>query len=124
MRRKLNTPAIFLCALAMGAWVGASLHLSSQPITLTQSGATCQSCYNVLAFISKQSKKPQIVASNAIDRSACAVCVAGALVQDTPATSFAVSFETTTPSDTAPIMESVRLSAHTHSHPPERGPPA
>lgn len=124
MRTKLNTPAILLCALAMGVWVGASLHSSSQPLALTSSGSSCQSCCNLLAAISKKSNKTQIVALTSQPGTDCAACLAGALVHDSPAAQDVFSFQCSTPRDRTATLKSVRLTAQHHAHPPERGPPA
>ena len=124
MKRKLNVPAIFLCALAMGAWVGASLHTSTQIFSSTQSGATCGSCCSLLASIAKSTKKVQIQSSAVASKSECGVCLAGALVYDAPAVAIVSALNANSPFDVAPVLRTIRLSAHNHAHPPERGPPA
>ncbi len=83
MRRKLNIPAAFLTALALGVWVGASWHSAAQPLSFTQSGATCSACCRLVAALSK-SKTPQIDATNSSENPECAACLAGALVNDVP----------------------------------------
>jgi len=124
MRRPLNIPAILLSALAMGVWVGASFHVSSQPLTYSQSGATCQTCCNLIASLSKQSKKTRISNSSAVERSECAACLAGALVQTTPDSGQFTAFELSIPSDTTMCIEGVRIASNIHSLPLGRGPPA
>ncbi|MEI6233206.1 MAG: hypothetical protein WCT04_09145 [Planctomycetota bacterium] len=122
MRRKLNTPAIFLCALALGAWVGASFHFtSSQQLTASQS---CGACCSFIASISKTSAKPQLNAASISDESTCAACLAGALVYHAPVTTHVELFESSIPSDTTVLASGVRIEVHIHAHPPERGPPA
>ena len=124
MKRKLNVPAIFLCALAMGAWVGASLHTSTQILALSRTNVTCGSCCSLLASIAKSTKKTQIQATSAAAKSECGVCLAGALVYDAPAVAVVSTLNANSPLDVAPVLKTIRLSAHNHAHPPERGPPA
>jgi hypothetical protein len=107
----------------MGVWVGASLHSSSQPLSLTASGSTCRSCCNLLASIAKKSAKTQIAAPTSEQLTECAACLAGALVQDAPASQTVAAIELSTPREIATVLKTVRLSAHNHAHPPERGPP-
>jgi hypothetical protein len=121
MRRKLNIPAVFLTALALGMWVGASWHSAAQPLSFAASGAACSTC---CCSASKQSKKVQVSTAQSCDSDACAVCLAGALVYDAPVAVTLVASVFAAPADSTSPLESTHFSAPVHSHPPERGPPA
>ena len=122
MRTKLSIPAVFLTALALGVWVGASWHSASQPIAI--SGAGCSACCRIAASVVKESKKTQISAVSSAACGECAACLAGALVYDAPTISTVALAPNIAPRDSSSRMESIALSAHIHAHPPERGPPA
>src|SRR6185295_18213010 len=82
MSRKLRIPGLFLCALALGVWIGASWHTAAQPLGLSGSGDTCGSCCRFGSAKQNKEKRAQLKAG---DRATiCAVCQAGVLVQDAP----------------------------------------
>jgi hypothetical protein len=121
-RRPHNIPAIFLFALSLGMWLGASIHVASQT-SIQPNG--CANCVRLVSLVNhSKTRSAQLKSAPVAVQKACAACLAGALVQDAPSSACAVLPELIQPADAAPLTAVVRLVEFARTLPPERGPPA